>query len=60
MIATIPSAAQEDKLLRVPLYRFLAPRFWLVWLSLGSIFLGSKLPYRGAMAVGRCLGRVAH
>lgn len=51
----------DDKLLRVPLYRFLAPRYWLVWLALVSIFtLSRALSYRGAMFVGRSLGRIAH
>jgi Kdo2-lipid IVA lauroyltransferase/acyltransferase len=52
--------AADDKLLRIPLYRFLAPRFWLVWLALGFIYVGSLLPYRMAMAIGRAIGRVAH
>jgi len=51
----------DDKLLRVPLYRFLAPRYWLVWVSLVLIFVLSRaLSYRGAMFVGRRLGRIAH
>lgn len=52
--------ASDDKLLRVPLYRFLSPRYWLIWLALGLIFLVSKLPYRAAMAIGRGIGRLAH
>jgi KDO2-lipid IV(A) lauroyltransferase len=53
-----PTAA--DKLLRIPLYRFLAPRYWLVWFALGGIYLISWLPYRMAMAIGRAIGRLAH
>ena len=49
-----------DKLLRVPLYRFLAPRYWLLWIALGFVYAVSLLPYRGAMAIGRLLGRIAH
>jgi KDO2-lipid IV(A) lauroyltransferase len=52
---------KDDKLPRVPLYRFLAPRYWLVWLALLAIFvLARALPYRGAMFMGRRLGRIAH
>lgn len=54
------SPTADDKLLRVPLYRFLAPRFWLVWFALGCVYLVSCLPYRVAMAIGRATGRIAH
>ncbi len=54
------SPDRDDKLLRIPLHRFLAPRFWPVWLALGAIYLGSLPPYRVAMAIGRLIGRVAH
>jgi Kdo2-lipid IVA lauroyltransferase/acyltransferase len=57
------SSAATDaagKLLRVPLYRFLAPRYWAVWLALGFIYLGSLLPYRMAMWLGRRIGDVAY
>jgi Kdo2-lipid IVA lauroyltransferase/acyltransferase len=49
-----------DKLLRVPLYRFLAPRYWGVWLGLGIVFVISRCPYRMAMWMGRRLGDLAH
>ena len=61
MNSSAATAQADDKLLRVPLYRFWAPRYWLVWLSLLAIFILSRvLPYRGAMFVGRRLGRIAH
>jgi KDO2-lipid IV(A) lauroyltransferase len=61
MSSPAATAQAEDKLLRVPLYRFWAPRYWLVWLALISIFILSRaLSYRGAMFVGRRLGRIAH
>jgi Kdo2-lipid IVA lauroyltransferase/acyltransferase len=60
MNSTASAATADDKLTRVPLHRFLAPRFWLIWLSLGAIFLGSHLPYRAAMWIGRRVGRIAH
>jgi KDO2-lipid IV(A) lauroyltransferase len=34
------------------------PRFWLIWLAFGGLRLISMLPYRGAIAVGRQIGRV--
>jgi KDO2-lipid IV(A) lauroyltransferase len=57
-----PSIAigSDDKLLRVPLYRFLGPRYWPIWFALGFIYFGSKLPYRVAMSIGRGIGRIAH
>ena len=56
----LPASPSADKLPRIPLYRFLAPRYWLVWFALGSIYLISQLPYRLAMAMGRSIGRIAH
>jgi len=31
---------------RVPLYRFLGPRYWLLWLGLGLVALGLRRPVR--------------
>jgi KDO2-lipid IV(A) lauroyltransferase len=45
---------------RVPLYRFLGPRYWLLWLGLGLVRALNALPLRGQMAVGRGLGRIAY
>ena len=45
---------------RVPLYRFLGPRYWLLWLGLGLVRAVNTLPLRWQMAIGRGLGRVAH
>lgn len=50
----------DQSLLRVPLYRFLGPRYWLLWIALGFVFVISRLPYRAAMATGRQIGRIAH
>lgn len=55
-----PKNAHDKTLLRVPLYRFLAPHYWPLWVALGFIFVTSRLPYRMAMAIGRGLGRIAH
>jgi len=54
------TTSAADKLLRVPLYKFLGPRYWAIWLALGFIYVGSRLPYRAAMALGRAIGRLAH
>ena len=45
---------------RVPLYRFLGPRYWLLWLGLGLVRTVNTLPLRWQMAVGRTLGRIAY
>jgi KDO2-lipid IV(A) lauroyltransferase len=44
---------------RVPLYRFLGPRFWALWLGLGFIRLVNAFSLRVNLAVGRWLGRLA-
>src|SRR5690606_1062277 len=35
---------------------FVHPRFWLLWLGLGLLWLITLLPYRTLMALGRLLG----
>ncbi len=45
---------------RVPLYRFLGPRYWLLWVGLGLVRALNTLPLRWQMAVGRGLGRIAY
>jgi KDO2-lipid IV(A) lauroyltransferase len=45
---------------RVPLYRFLSPRYWPLWLGLGLVRTLNTLPLRWQMAFGRGLGRIAH
>lgn len=45
---------------RVPLYRFLGPRFWPIWLGLGLVRAMNVLPLRMQLAVGRALGRLAY
>lgn len=44
---------------RTPLYRFLAPRYWPVWLALGTMRLLVALPFGLQVAAGRALGRTA-
>ncbi|MCP1512035.1 MULTISPECIES: lipid A biosynthesis lauroyl acyltransferase [Pseudomonas] len=35
---------------------FFHPRFWLLWLGLGLLWLVTQLPYRALLAIGRLLG----
>ncbi|NHA16138.1 LpxL/LpxP family Kdo(2)-lipid IV(A) lauroyl/palmitoleoyl acyltransferase [Thioalkalivibrio sp. XN279] len=42
-----------------PLYRFLAPRYWPVWLALGAVRLLVALPYGAQRIAGRIIGRTA-
>ena len=35
---------------------FLHPRFWLLWLGLGLLWLITQLPYRALLTIGRLLG----
>jgi KDO2-lipid IV(A) lauroyltransferase len=55
-----PKIGNDPKLERTPLYRFMGPRFWPIWLALGLIYIVSLLPYRVAMGMGRAIGRLAH
>jgi Kdo2-lipid IVA lauroyltransferase/acyltransferase len=45
---------------KVPLYRFLAPRYWPVWLALGAMRLLVALPFGAQRVTGVVLGRLAH
>lgn len=42
-----------------PLYRFLSPRYWPVWLGLGVLRLIILFPYPVQMAAGRLMGRLS-
>ena len=42
-----------------PLYRFLGPRYWPVWLGLGVLRLVILFPYPAQMATGRLMGRLS-
>ena len=54
-------ARKDWRAQRVPLYRFLAPRFWLLWVGIGIVrAITFLLPYRALMALGRAFGRLAH
>ncbi len=41
-------------------FRFLAPRYWPVWLGLGLLRLLATLPYRWQVRFGRRVGRTAY
>lgn len=38
--------------------RFLYPRYWIIWLGLGVLWVLTKLPWRFSMAFGALLGRL--
>lgn len=44
---------------RVPLWRFLAPRFWPIWVGVGLVRLLILLPFRLLTPIGRTFGRIA-
>ncbi len=44
----------------VPLYRFLGPRYWLLWAALGAVRLLTWLPMTGQRAAGWVIGRVSY
>lgn len=43
----------------VPLYRFLSPRYWPVWLGLGAMRLTAALPFAWQMSIGKGIGTLA-
>lgn len=45
---------------QTPLYRFLAPRYWPIWLALGLVRLLVALPFRAQLAAGRLIGRLGY
>lgn len=45
---------------KVPLHRFLAPRYWPVWLALAVMRLLAALPFGAQRVVGDMLGRLAY
>ncbi len=57
VMTTSPTAPSTQ---RVPLYRFLGPGFWPIWLGLGIVRALNVLPLRAQLAVGRALGRLAY
>ncbi len=59
MPASVPPRAAREPV-RVPLYRFLGPRFWALWLALGLVRLINLAPLPLQLAIGRVLGRIAH
>ncbi len=56
--ASAPQSVHDPQ--RAPLYRFIGPRFWGVWLGLALVRLLNVLPRRLQLVIGRVLGRVAY
>ena len=48
-----------SKVQRMPLYHFLGPRYWAVWLGIGIVRLVNLLPLRAQLLIGRAFGRLA-
>jgi KDO2-lipid IV(A) lauroyltransferase len=44
---------------RIPLYRFLGPRYWAIWIGIGIVRVVNLLPLAPQLALGRSLGRLA-
>lgn len=64
VMTTSPHASRPDRSARdtdrIALYRFLAPRFWPIWLGLGLVRAVNVLPLPAQLAIGRALGRLAY
>jgi Kdo2-lipid IVA lauroyltransferase/acyltransferase len=64
VMTTSPHASRPDRSTRdtdsIALYRFLAPRFWPIWLGLGLVRAVNVLPLPAQLAIGRALGRLAY
>jgi KDO2-lipid IV(A) lauroyltransferase len=45
---------------RKPLYRYIAPSTWPIWIGMGLLRIVCWLPHSAAMAIGRALGRIAY
>lgn len=58
-VSSSPPACQRVPPLRVPLYRFLGPRFWLVWIGFAIVRAVNTLPLKMQLALGRGIGRLA-
>lgn len=58
--SSVSSVSRAKSVERIPLYRFIGPRYWLVWLGLGFVRLVNLLPLGAQMGVGNVLGRLAY
>lgn len=52
--------AATQELQRKPLYRFIAPRYWGVWLLVAVMRASCWLPYPAQIRIGRGIGRLMH
>jgi KDO2-lipid IV(A) lauroyltransferase len=57
---TPPDVRPAKPATHVPLYRFLTPRFWAIWLGLGLVRAIILLPLPTQLAIGRGLGRLGY
>lgn len=55
--ATVAGRVPRDP--EIPLYRFLGPRYWGVWLGIAIVRLVNLLPLPAQMLIGRVTGRLA-
>lgn len=55
-----PSELAHTPASSTPLYRFLGPRYWPIWIVLAFIRACIELPLPPMMALGRGLGRIAY
>ena len=52
--------SQQAGHVRRPLYLFLAPRYWLIWIALGLMRASCWLSYPTQIRLARAVGRVMH
>lgn len=50
----------QDEIRRHPLYEFLGPRYWGIWIVIGIMRAGCWLPYPIQMKLGRGIGRLLY
>jgi KDO2-lipid IV(A) lauroyltransferase len=58
----MPAFALTEAVMDRPRFRaqFLHPRYWLLWLGLGLLWLVVQLPFRMLVAIGRALGAIMY
>lgn len=60
MADTSSKRTRQDRFAPRPLYLFLAPRYWGLWVALAFMRASTFLPYRLQLSFGRSLGRLMH
>lgn len=56
----LPPESTVDLFAQRPLYLFLAPRYWGIWVAVAIMRASTILPYPLQMRFGRALGRLMH